>query len=450
MKITFLGATEMVTGSCYLIEHGDTRVLVDCGLIQTGEPYKQLYESFPVDPKTIDALVLTHAHIDHTGYIPVLIKQGFRGIIYCSKATYALCALLLVDSGRVQEQEAQKKHEKAYSQGSELPLYTAQDAEHSLRFFKTVPYDTLWHIGEFLTVILIRSEHILGSSFVILSDGTVTITFSGDLGRPRSFMMKEPPYIKQTDYLILESTYGDRLHSKGDPLGVIGHVVQKTIEKGGVLIIPAFAVGRTQMMLYCLYLLKQKKIIPEIPIFLDSPMAIQVSQIYAVFGDDLTLSAALCRDVFRTATFVNTVQQSKKLDHIKESAIIIAGSGMADGGRVLDHLKHFIADAKNTILFVGFQATGTLGRALIDGAKTVTINDRTYQVKADIESTMQLSAHADYSEILAWLAHIETTPKKLFLTHGELPAALSLQKKIEEQFGWSVVIPKYKESFEVG
>lgn len=448
MKITFLGATQTVTGSCYLIEQGDTKLLVDCGLFQGDEDDKQAREPFPIDPKTIDAVILTHAHIDHSGYIPALVKQGFHGVIYCSPATYALCALLLVDSGRVQEQEAQKQQEKASGQEQPLPLYTEQEAGNSLHFFKTVPYNTTWSIGA-LKAKLIRSEHILGSSFVILSDGKSTVTFSGDLGRPHSLIMRKPPAIKQTDYLVLESTYGSRLHPEEDPLEVIAQVIQKTVEKGGVLIIPAFAVGRTQIMLYCLYLLKQKQMLPDIPIFLDSPLAIEVTQLYVRFSDELILSAKVSKDALRVATYIHTVEQSKKLDDIQGSAIIIAGSGMAHGGRVVNHLEYYISDAKNSVLFVGFQATGTLGRALIDGAKTVTINDTSYEVKADIEQINMLSAHADYREILGWLAHMETAPKKIFLTHGEPDATLSLQQKIKEQFGWPVVVSHYQESFDL-
>jgi len=442
MNITFLGATEQVTGSRYLIEQSGTRILVDCGLFQGGkESYKRNVEPFAVDPSSIDALIITHAHIDHTGYIPVLVKNGFKGPIYCSRATYALCAILLVDSGAIQEEKAKKY--------SSEPLYTIAEAENSLHFFKTVDPDVGVKIGASFTFRLIDSYHILGASFIILSDGKETLTFSGDLGRPHQLIMKNPPSLQQTDYLVLESTYGDRLHHQGDPIKELGDIVNETVAKGGVLIIPSFAVGRAQTIMYCLYELRKQKMIPDIPIFLDSPMAIKVTNLFCTFSDEHQLSGSLCNNVFKIATYIPTAQESKRINAIAYPAIIIAGSGMAAGGRVLDHLKEFISDAKNTILFVGFQAEATGGRSLVGGEKEFKLDDHVYTVQAEIKTIDTFSAHADYEEILEWLSHFEKGPKKVFLTHGEKEAAQSLQKKIEEQFGWTVVIPKYLESFDL-
>lgn len=440
MKITFLGAVEEVTGSKYLIENEDIKILVDCGLFQGNrEIRKRNWDAFPIEPQSIDAIVLTHAHIDHTGYIPSLVKKGFKGKIYCSKATYALCSILLVDNGFLQEEHAKEVNRP--------PLYTVVDAQNALKSFKAIDYNTVLNIGS-LTITLISSSHILGASFVIISDGKHILTFSGDLGRPNQLIMESPPHLKKTDFLVLESTYGDRLHPEGDPIKALGELINETVAKGGVVVIPAFAVGRTQTILYCLYQLRQKKAIPHIPIFLDSPMAIKVTDLYCRFKDEHKLSK-LCNDVFSIAMYTRTEKESERIEQVEGSAIIVTASGMADGGRVLNHFKHYISDAKNTIVFVGFQAQGSEGRALMDGAKEIEIDGRLYAVNAAIKIIDMFSAHADYNEILAWLGYFEAAPKKVFITHGEIEAAQSLKKKIEERFGWNVVIPKYLESFDL-
>lgn len=451
MKITFLGGVEGVTGSRYLVEQGATKILVDCGMFQGPHEITQRNtQPFPVDPKNIDAVVLTHAHIDHTGYIPALVKNGFEGKIYCSKGTYELCSLLLLDSGRLQEGEAKSSNQRG---GPDHPpsiaLYTVQDAENSLQFFQVIDYDTVIEIDQALQVTLIRSGHILGSSFVVVSDGKQKLTFSGDLGRPDQFILKSPPALKQTDFLVIESTYGDRLHEKADTIKMIGEIVNATLAKDGMLIIPCFAVARTEAILYCLYQLKQSKVIPDIPIFLDSPMAISVTNLLCDFKGEYKISPALCKDMLSVATPTRTGEESKTLDHLNHPAIIIAGSGMADGGRVLFHLKRYISDPQNTVLFVGYQAENTAGHALVNGAKIIKIHEESFTVHAEIRALDTLSAHADYAEILAWLANFEGKIKKVFVTHGEVTSAQALKSKIEERFGWPVVVPKYKESFEL-
>jgi len=449
MKITFLGATQQVTGSKYLLEENNVKMLVDCGLFQgQHEETKHNFDTFPIEPHTISAVVLTHAHIDHTGYAPALIKKGFKGKVYCSQATYELCKILLKDTATIEEEDAKKANESGHLKVPALPLYTVKDVETALTFFQVIAYDTPFKVGNF-QIKLIQSGHILGSNFVVVSDGKETLTFSGDLGRPNQMIMKSPPHLKQTDYLVLESTYGAELHGQGDPTQELGEIINGAIAQHGVLIIPSFAVGRTQTILYCLYQLKQKKVIPDLPIYLDSPMAISVTDLLCIFPDEHKLSPDLCRDVCHVAQYVRTVQESKMIGRTHGPAIIIAGSGMADGGRVLHHFAHYISDAKNTILFVGFCAPGTNGRTLIDGAKTITIHDKSYEVNATIKNIDIFSAHADYNEILEWLSSFATAPKKVFLTHGELASSQSLQKKIEERFGWSVIIPKYLESFDL-
>jgi len=448
LKITFLGAVQEVTGSKFLIQNNKTKILVDCGLFQGSKKLTtHNWDTFPIEPSSIDAIILTHAHIDHTGYIPLLVKNGFTGKIYCSQATYALCAILLLDSGHLHEERAKKNKKIGRPHG--YPLYTVIDADYSLQFFQTVDYDKVMSIGKNVTFTLTRSGHILGSAFITLSDGKKTITFSGDIGRPNQLILKSPPHIKQTDFLVLESTYGNKLHAENDPITFLGKIVNETVAKGGTLIIPAFAVGRTQIILYCLYQLKKNKSIADIPIFLDSPMAIRVTNLFCNYRNEYKLSPQLCEDIFNVATYTSTPADSKHLYRIKEPLIIIAGSGMATGGRMLEHLKNFVSNAKNTILFVGFQVKGSYGRELINGTKKIKIDNQWYKVHAEIRSIKSLSAHADYNEILQWLGYFESPPKKVFITHGEIEASRALKKKIEKHFGWSVVIPKYLESFDL-
>lgn len=451
MKITFFGAAQEVTGSRYLIQEGNTKILVDCGLFQGDrQSRKRNWDPFPIDPSQIDAVVLTHAHIDHTGYIPVLVKKGFRGKIYCSAATYALCAIMLLDSASLQEEDAKKINDYGYSSHKPaLPLYTKVDAQNSLKYFQVLEYNTVLNIGGTFDVTLIPCGHILGASFVIVSNGKDKLTFSGDLGNPKQLIMKAPSHLTQTDFLVVESTYGDRLHKQTDPMKSLQEIVNRTVQKGGVLIIPSFAVGRAQTILYCLYQLKKEKLIPNIPVYLDSPMAISVTDLFCNFNDEHTLPSNSCENIFDVAKYIRTAQESKQLDRLTQPAVIIAGSGMANGGRALEHFKHYISDAKNTIVFLGFQAKGTEGRSLVEGAKEIKIFDRVYEVNAEIKTIDTLSAHADYAETLEWLSYFENSPKKVFITHGELKAAQSLKAKIEERFGWPVVIPKYLESFDL-
>lgn len=450
MKITFFGAAEGVTGAKFLIESQETKILVDCGLFQGNREIRQRnWDDFPIDASSIDAIVLTHAHIDHTGYIPRLVKQGFKGPVYCSRGTHELSIIMLQDSGYIQEEDAKNANKYHYSRHSPaLPLYTLKDAQIALSLFKPVEYGAQIPIGS-LQVKIIQSGHIIGGSFVVASDGNQSISFSGDLGRTDQLIMKSPSDLAQTDYLVLDSTYGDRLHDQSDPVKELGRVASKTIDQGGTLIIPAFSVGRSQMILYSLYQLQQQNIIPKVPVFLDSPMAIKVTDLYCQFKDEHKLPSDKCDEIFDIATYLRTRQQSKSLNYKKGPAIIIAGSGMLDGGRVLHHVKQYISDAKNTLLFVGYQATGTKGRSLIDGAQTIKIHGTSYPVRASIERIDSFSAHADGDETIEWLRGLGSPPKKIFLTHGDIDSLHSLKKKIERGLGWTVVIPKYKDSFDL-
>ncbi|GMU19150.1 MAG: hypothetical protein AMXMBFR12_03420 [Candidatus Babeliales bacterium] len=450
MKITFLGAAQEVTGSKYLVEQNNTKLLVECGLFQG--PFKiaqRNWDEFPLDPASIKAVVLTHAHIDHSGYLPLLIKNGFRGKIYCSKATFELCRILLIDNGNIQEESAKRYNERKNDQAnSATPLYTKADAEYALQFFEVMEYDTPFKIGVF-TVMLIRCSHIIGSSFVVISNGQTTLTFSGDLSGSKQLIMQAPSHLKSTDYLVLESTYGDRLHEEGDPIEKLGQVINEAIQQNGIVLIPAFAVGRTQTILYCLYYLKQKKRISDVPVFLDSPMAISVTDLFCDYKEDYTLPVNLCKSILGAATTTPEVADSKGLANLNGPAIIIAGSGMMEGGRILYHLQSYISDPKNTLIIVGYQAPGTKGSELMGGAKEINLFGNMHEVHAKIKYVDFFSAHADYNEILEWLSHFESAPKKVFLTHGEFESAQSLKSKIEQRFGWKVIIPKYKDSFDL-
>lgn len=442
MKITFYGAVEEVTGSKYLLEHDDAKILIDCGLFQgSKELTRHNWDTFPISPNAIDAIVLTHAHIDHTGYIPALVKNGFKGPIYCSPATYEMCSFLLIDSANLQEEAAKFSH-------SRVPLYTKDDAQHALTLFKPVDYDIVTSVKS-LHITLIRSGHILGSAFVIVNDGKQTLTFSGDLGRPNQPILKAPPTLKETDYLVLESTYGNRIHGNDDPKQTLSTEINETIRKGGTVLIPCFSVMRAQTMLYYLYELKQKKLIPDIPIFLDSPSAINITHLFCKFTNEYTFSPTVCTTALGVATYTPTMKESKQINDMSGSSIIISGSGMAEGGRMPFHLQRFISGSKNTILFVGYQAKGTDGRLLVDGAREIRIYDKEYPVHATIKNIQSLSAHADAQEIIEWLKHFEKGPKKVFLVHGEPESLQALKNRIEDRFKWQVIIPTYSESFDL-
>jgi metallo-beta-lactamase family protein len=448
-KITFLGATGTVTGSKYLLEFNKKKYLIDCGLFQG---FKQLrlrnWAPFLVHPSEIEAVILTHAHIDHTGYLPLLVKNGFQGKIFCSEATKELCALLLPDSGYLQEEEARYANQKGFSKHKPaLPLYTRADAEKSLRNFQTIPFHKSFELEKNLSVYLQHSGHILGSAFLTFDVGGKKIVFSGDIGRLNDPIMNPPETLTEADYLICESTYGDRLHEAVDPKQLLGEIINKTAARGGKIIIPSFAVGRAQSVLYLLHQLKLEKAIPNIPVYLNSPMAVSASKLFCKYHREHRLSESEAQATCDMAIFVNSTEESKNLNFQTGSMIIIAASGMATGGRVIHHLKAFAPDPKNTILFVGYQAGGTRGEALISGAEQIKIHGEYTQVNAEVKSLPNLSAHADYAEIITWLKNFKRPPQKTFLVHGEPSAADAMRKHIEEELGWESVVPDFKEEF---
>lgn len=452
MHIKFLGATGTVTGSKYLVTSGAVKILVDCGLFQG---YKQLrlrnWEAFPVKPSTIHAVVLTHAHLDHSGYLPLLVKNGFRGKIYCSAATYDLCKIILPDSGHLLEEEAAYANKHGFSKHAPaLPLYTEEDAEHALKFFTPVSFGKQFAVGGGLNAALMRAGHILGAAMVSLTDGATTLTFSGDLGRPNDPIMLPPSLVGRTDYLVVESTYGNRRHDPADPLILLGKIINETTNRGGIVVIPSFAVGRAQTMLYYMHLLKVSGAIPSVlPIYLNSPMARDATLIYHAHENDQRLNHAQCEAMCRAARIVNSMEESIALNQQHMPMVIIAASGMATGGRVLHHLKAFAPDPRNTILFAGFQAGGTRGAAMVAGAESIKIHGEYVPLRAQVAQLDNLSAHADGDEIVAWLSGFTAPPKQTFITHGEPDAADTLRRRIEETLKWPCRVPGYCDSFEL-
>jgi metallo-beta-lactamase family protein len=445
MRLTFLGATNTVTGSKFLVTLGTKKILIDCGLFQGLKELRlRNWGKFPIDPKTIDAVVLTHAHIDHTGYLPVLIKNGFKGPVYCSEATRDLCAVLLPDSGYLQEEEARFLNKHGYSKHKPaLPLYTRADAEHALTHLRALPFRKMYKLDEATYISLIPAGHILGANFVQFKHYDTSVLFSGDLGRPNDIIMHPPAIMQAADYLVLESTYGNRLHKKIDPLDELSEIINRTVERHGTIVIPAFAVGRAQHLLYLMYLLKKHNRIPNIPIYVDSPMARDATQLFVKYSDLHRLEAKLSRDVCEVATYVNTRDESQALDAIEDPKIIISASGMLEGGRVLHHIKMFAPDERNTIIFAGYQASGTRGADMINGKPEIKVFGQTIPVKAEVKVLSNMSAHADYEEILQWLSHFNHHPRKVFITHGEPEAAQSLKEKIHDKYGWTCMTPDY-------
>ncbi|MBY0272622.1 MAG: MBL fold metallo-hydrolase [Alphaproteobacteria bacterium] len=447
MNIQFIGATGTVTGSKYLLNAEGQKILVDCGLFQGLKELRlRNWASLPLNPAEIKCVFLTHAHIDHTGYVPLLVKNGFRGKIYCSHGTLELCKILLPDSGYLQEEDANFANRHGFSKHKPaLPLYTLKEAEESLKYFHPLDFDAPYELGKDLSFTLFPAGHILGASMIQVKDKERTLLFTGDLGRPNDLIMKPPRTVEKTDYLVLESTYGDRIHGAEDPKDEIAKVINRTAARGGVTIIPSFAVGRAQAVLYIVDQLKHEKKIPDIPVYLDSPMARDATDLYCAFGDEHRLSTKECTLMCRVAKVINTQDESKALDEKQIPKIIVTASGMATGGRVVHHLKAFVFDLRNTVLFVGYQAAGTRGEAMVNGVERIKMHGEMFPVHAEIVKLDSLSAHADSEEIMAWLKNFKHAPKEVFLTHGEPSQAEALRSKITDKFKWKCRIPQYLE-----
>jgi metallo-beta-lactamase family protein len=449
LELTFLGANGTVTGSKHLLSTGRAQVLVDCGLYQG---YKQLrlrnWGTLPVHDHP-DAIVLTHAHLDHSGYLPRMVRNGYRGPVYCTPATAALCGLLLPDSAYLQELDAGFANKKGFSKHQPAePLYTVEDAQTALGLLRTVEFEARFDLPGGLTGSLTRSGHILGAGSLLVDDGARKVLFSGDLGREQDLMMEPPHPRPHADVVVMESTYGGRQHDGDDPAEALIDVIKRVVARGGTIVIPAFAVGRTQALLLLLYQLRRAHKLPEVPIYVDSPMAIATTELYAAHPRDHRLSPELCAAAFAVAEYVRDAEGSKLLDKRGGPAIIISAAGMATGGRVVHHLKRFAPDPNSAIILAGFQAAGTRGASLAAGVDKLKIHGRYVPVNAEVVQLDMLSAHADQDELLGWLEHGDA-PRCTYLVHGEPDASDALRHAIEEQLRWNVRVPDYRETIDI-
>jgi len=457
--LQFLGAAGTVTGSKHLLTIDGSKILVDCGLFQGVHLKGRNWEDFPIPPEEIAAVLLTHAHLDHTGYLPKLVELGYKGKIFATLSTVDLLHILLPDSAHLQEEEAAYHRHKSTCCPQAKPLYTMQGALQALNQLEAVAYGEPLDLGN-ITAEFLPAGHILGSAFIRVktkeNSKNKVILFTGDMGRYDSPILNDPVSIQSADYLLLESTYGDRLHSSQPREAEILPAVEECLRRSGCLLIPAFTVGRTQEILYALRILLDQKKIPEIPVYVDSPMAIDVTYIYEKYHGEHDLNFEKMEKEghspfrFSSLQYVRTVEESKALNEQKGPMIIISANGMCTGGRIMHHMMHRLPDSSTVMLFVGYQAEGTHGRELLDGAKEITIFHEKVQVNATIMEAHSFSAHGDYQEILRWLGGFKNPPSKIFLVHGEENATLALKGHIQETFsGWNVEIAQDRQIVEL-
>ncbi|TFZ04851.1 MBL fold metallo-hydrolase RNA specificity domain-containing protein [Ramlibacter rhizophilus] len=448
MQLCFLGATDTVTGSRTLVQQGQTQVLVDCGLFQGDKALRlRNREPFPVPPSALDGVVLTHAHIDHSGLLPLLARQGLRAPVHCTPATADLCGLLLPDSGHLMEEEA-AEHQRLGSSRHHppLPLYTRADAERCLRLLRTVPFDQPWEAAPGWQALFRPAGHLPGAAMLRLEAGPVSVLFSGDLGRPDDLVMKPPAPPPAADYLVLESTYGDREHARTDPLQALAAVVCRTAARGGVLLVPAFAVGRAQALILALHRLARRGDIPRLPVVLDSPMAARATEVCVRHPSHLRPDTSEWLQAAGDVQAVQSAEESEQVRHGRGPRIVIAASGMLTGGRVLHHLRSFAPDERNTILLVGHQAAGTRGADLVQGVDSVKVFGAQVPVRAEVARLAQWSGHADAGQILDWLRGFARAPRRVFINHGEPAAAQALGARIERTLGWACHRPAHGET----
>lgn len=467
MQVTFYGAARTVTGSKHLIEVNDTRILLDCGLVQGRRAEsREQNRHFEFDPKTIDLLILSHAHIDHSGNIPNLVKNGFTGDIICTSATRDLCATMLPDSGHIQERDAEYVNKKNRKKGLPPidPIYTQADALESLNYFTTQSYYRSRKIAPNITLTFLDAGHMLGSAIVVLdiideaTNQERRLVFSGDIGRAGIPIIRDPDVVDSADVLIMESTYGNRLHEEyGDSEKKLENIVNTTYQRGGSIVMPSFAVGRTQQLVYTLHKLSDQGDIPRLPIFVDSPLAVNATSVFRLHPEayDDEIRAFMEADNhhspfgFDDLTYIRKVEDSKRLNFMREPCIIISASGMVEFGRILHHVKNRIEDNRNTILITGWQAPHTLGRRLVEGVDIVKIFGDEYQRKAQVEVLNGFSGHADKNELLQWVGSIQKKPARTFLVHGEEESALALQGDLQTNFNMTVDVPVRGQKFEI-
>lgn len=450
-RLTFLGATGTVTGSRYLIEAAGKRLLIDCGLFQG---YKTLrlrnWAEFPVDPASIDAVLLTHAHLDHSGYLPRLIDEGFNGLIWCTPATRRLCGILLPDSAHLLGEEADYANRKGTTKHRPArPLYDVNSANKALRHMHHWDFDHPFEPVPGVIASFRNQGHILGAAAITLSYQDVRLTFSGDIGRPNDPVMRAPSPPAASDWIVTESTYGDREHPKGDLKQELCSALKPVLQRGGVAVIPAFAVGRAQSLLHVIAQLQEEGALPPAPVYLNSPMATDVTSLYRQYSGQLILDDAALERLRRNTKIVNSAEESKELNRRKGPMVIVSASGMVTGGRVLHHLVAFAPNPLNAIVLCGFQAGGTRGALLAAGERHIRIYGQDIEVKAEVKQLSSASAHADASEIIAWLRSTPNKPRAVFVTHGEPSAADSLRIRIERELGWNAIVPDFEASVDL-
>ncbi|MFW5781694.1 MAG: MBL fold metallo-hydrolase RNA specificity domain-containing protein [Candidatus Muiribacteriaceae bacterium] len=458
MKIKFCGAAKIVTGSCHLLDTGKTKVLIDCGMYQgSKETTRKNYEDFLFDPSSIDALIVTHGHIDHCGLIPKLVAKGFGGNIYCTESTADLIPVMLEDSAHIQESDTEHENRRRRRKGLEerAPLYTKEDVTDVLPLIKGVRYETDIRISDDVTVRLREAGHIIGSAMAVIhavDDGkTKKIVFTGDIGQWDVPIIKDPVKIEDADFLIMESTYGDRVHEEPEPRSeILLRCIKDTVKRGGRVMIPSFALERTQEIIYSLFKLRKEGRLPDIPIFIDSPLAIRATEVFREHTEVYDEEAQELGNPFEMKGLVYTLsaQESKDINDIQEPCVIIAGSGMCTAGRIRHHFKHGLWDPKNTVIFVGYQAEGTLGRYILEGNEMVRMMGMEIKVGADIKRISSFSAHADYKELLAWLEEFSSKPEKVFMVHGDAEVIESFSHKVQE-IGFTTHAPELGEEVEI-
>lgn len=451
MDITFWGAAETVTGSRFVVDTGGRRVLVDCGLFQGVKRLReQNWDPFPVDPRSIDAVVLTHAHIDHSGYLPALVRDGFGGEIWCTASTAALARILLPDAAHLQEEDARYANKRRSSKHHPaLPLFTQADADRALERIRTRAFGSAFHPAAGVEARFSPAGHILGAASVWMGDGERSVVFSGDLGRSDDLVMCPPAAPPAADHIVIESTYGNRRHSGEDPYDVMADVVNRTVGRGGIVLVPVFAVGRAQTILHVLARLRRDGRIPEVPTFLNSPMAVRATEVFLAATDEHRLDEFDLDELCDNVEFVRTVDASKQLTAKRGPMIVLAASGMLAGGRVLHHLFQVAPHGQNTIVLTGFQAAGTRGEALLGGADSLRVFGEDVRVRADVVSIDSFSAHADADELVAWLGSAPHPPAQVSVVHGEAGAADALRRRIGLELGWPASVPAQGQSVDV-
>ncbi len=451
MRVSFWGAAGTVTGSRFVVDAAGGRLLVDCGLFQGVKPIRaRNWDRFPVDPASIDAVVLTHAHIDHSGYLPALVRDGFRGRIWCTPATAELCRIMLLDAAHLQEEDARHANRRRSSRHHPaLPLYTTEDARAALDQVSTRPFGTPFAPLPDLEVTFSPVGHILGAACVRVADAVTSVLFTGDVGRPVDPVMHAPAPPPAADHVVTESTYGNRRHAREDPAQALAEVATRTLDRGGILLVPVFAVGRAQTVLHLLTRLRAAGAIPAVPTFLNSPMAIDATEMFFAHRDQHRLSAEECRAMGEGVEFVRTVEESKALTARSEPMIVLSASGMASGGRVLHHLERVAPDRRSTVLFTGYQAAGTRGEALLAGASRIKVFGEYVPVRAQVATIDSLSAHADVDELTAWLATTPAPPRSVHIVHGEPSAADAFRRSLHDDLGWPTAVPAHGDTVEL-